>query len=171
MEARWYHLNVNPEPWAIGALGIGKRGGKFFPTVAPNHQMVAYKEAVAGELEGVAPLPPGTYSLTFYFWRLVENFETESGTRKFKNFADATNLQKATEDALQGALFDNDRNVRDVRSVIVDQGYDVKPGVVIRADLWAGLDPNEIPPHMWEVIDADDSQLKLDDSFSTPDIF
>lgn len=170
MEARWYHLGINPEPWAIGALGVGKRNGRMVPTVAPNHQMVAYKEAVAEELDGVEPLPPGTYSLTFYFWRLVENFETDNG-RKFKNFADATNLQKATEDALQGVLFDNDRNVRDVRSVIVDQGYDIKPAVVIRADMSAGLNPNEIPPQMWELIDSNESQLKLDDSFSTPDIF
>lgn len=170
---RWFHLPLNPEPWAIGSLGLGKRNGKMFPTMSPNPQLAAFKAAVAEEMAGVAKLPEGEYVLEFFFWRVLDDYETASGRRHRKHQADATNLQKATEDALQDVLIDNDRNVQYVTSTIVEQGPNVKPCIVIRADRWLGLDPDRIPQHMWEIIDSDVKQdtLPLDDWQAPEDMF
>lgn len=150
MLPRWYYLSVNPEPWAIGSISTGRKNGKVFGRMSPNVQLVAYKEAIAEELAHVDKLPPGEYALTFYFFRALDDYETESGRRHRKHVADATNMQKATEDALQGVLIDNDRDVRDVRSVVVEQGAGVKPGIIIKAEMWEELDPYQIPDHMWD---------------------
>lgn len=150
MHAYWFYVPVNPEPWAIGSISIGKKNGAPHGRMSPNAQLVAYKEAIAEHLrEESVPIPPGEYTLTFYFFRALDDYETGSGRRHRKHQADATNLQKATEDALQGILFANDRDVRDVRSVIVEQGADVKPGIFIKISEWCGLDPDEIPDHVW----------------------
>lgn len=148
-DARWFTIEVNPDPWAIGPLGVGrKQGGKLYPYVGANAQLVAYQEAVKELLANVEKLPTGEYKLTFYFWRRLDAHA--SGR---KHYADATNLVKACEDALQGVLIENDRLVRDVRGVIVEQESDTKPMVVLKAEMWGGLDPHEIPQHIWEQVD------------------
>lgn len=154
MTEHWYHLTINPEPWAVGSLGIGKKQGKFYPYMGANPQLNSYKEAVAEELAAYDQLAPGEYELEFYFWRVLDDYETGSGRRHRKHLADTTNLQKATEDALQGVLIDNDRNVRRISSEIVEQGPGVKPGIVIHATWWGGFNPDRIPQHMWNKIDA-----------------
>lgn len=159
MNERWFTLDVNPDPWAIGPLQLGKRNGKFFPHVGPNRQLLAYKETVAELLGDITPLEPGEYDLSFYFWRRLDG----SG-RNVKHSADATNLQKATEDALQGILFGNDRDVRKISSEVVEQGPDVRPMVVIRAQMYDGLDPSLIPSHVWEQIDKAEMPALFDDN-------
>jgi len=124
---RWYVLHINPEPWAVGPLDLLRRGGKLAPTMGRNQQVHMYQQAVAGELAvkyGAlpgAPLAP-CYELDFWFWR-----NTERG-----NYADATNLQKATEDALQGILIDNDRDVVRAQSWVAAQGPAVAGAVAFR---------------------------------------
>jgi hypothetical protein len=76
----------------------------------------------------------GTFVLYFYFWRRREEYQTPQARSHRKHEADVTNLQKATEDALQGVLFKNDKDVREVHSVLIAQGPDVEPGVVIGID-------------------------------------
>lgn len=144
----WYVVPINPEPWAIGSPTIGKKGGKFFPRISPNPQLVSYKEAVAECLKDAQPLPEGKYGLTFYFWRRLDDYETESGRRHRRHWADATNMQKATEDALQGVLIGNDRDVMDVRSVIVHQGPEVDGLVIINAWEWTLPDIKAIPANV-----------------------
>lgn len=170
---RWFYLPVNPEPWAVGSLGLGKKGGKFHPTISPNAQLVAFKQAIAEELEECEKLPPGEYELEFYFWRALDDYETASGRRHRKHQADATNMQKATEDALQGVLIDNDRNVRRVTSEIVEQGPDVKPGIAVKATMWSGFNPDSIPDFIWDQVDGQAVQepLPLDDWRAPEDIF
>lgn len=132
---RWYSLSVNPEPWEIGPVSVVRRGAKLMPSVAPSQQLVYYKHAVHDILENRYPndwsceLPPH-YSLDFFFWR-----DTTKG-----NYADATNLQKATEDALQGILIGNDRDVIRVCSTVVEQGPDVSAAVIFRIE-W-GIERN-----------------------------
>lgn len=154
MQDRWFHLPLNPEPWAIGSIGIGKRGGKIHPTMSPNPQLVTYKEAIKEELGKVQPLPEGEYDLYFWFWRVLDSYTLASGRDSRRKQADATNLQKATEDALQGLLIGNDRNVRKIGSEIVEQGPEVKAGIVIRARPWEGHNPDEIPSHVWDLVDG-----------------
>ena len=147
MEDQWFALDVNPDPWAIGPLSVGKRGGKFFPQVGRNSQLAAYKDAVKELLAHVEMLPEAQYSVTFYFWRRLDGNKTTK-----KHVADATNLQKATEDAIQGVLIKNDRDVRDVRSVLVEQTPETQGRVVMRIGLWQFFDPMEIPANVWSVM-------------------
>jgi hypothetical protein len=164
---RWFVLALNPDPWAIGPLGVGKRGGKYFPYVGRNNQLHSYQQAVKEELEDEPPLRAGTYDLKFWFWRRLDSHAAGR-----KNIADATNLQKATEDALQGVLFDNDRDVRHVSSVIVEQSEEAKPLIVIRAMPWPGFENGELPDFVWgDIINAQRtaSQPPSNNVWSGPD--
>jgi hypothetical protein len=135
MIQRRFVLNVNPEPWAIGDLDVGRsKSGKQFARVAPNHQLVAFQEAVRGELEEEEGFPEDlNYKLTFYFWRRLDWYLDASDRKRYAHQADATNMQKGLEDALQGTLFDNDRDVHDIRSVVVEQGPNINPRILIVA--------------------------------------
>lgn len=135
---RWFVLDLNPEPWAIGPVGYARRNGKMSAYVGRNAQLDAYKEAVAEELkEALAGSNAGDYfiegkvELRLYFWRNRAEYKTPQARTHRKHDADATNMQKATEDALQGILFKNDKDVNDVRTVVVEQGPDVKGRIVI----------------------------------------
>lgn len=148
----WFVIPVNPEPWAIGSPSVGKKGGKFYPRISPNPQLVSFQEAVREALADAEPLPEGKYGLTFYFWRRLDSYETQSGRRHRKHWADATNMQKATEDALQGVLFGNDRDVMDVHSKIVHQGPEVDGLIIVNAWNWTLPDVSEIPQSV--IVDA-----------------
>jgi hypothetical protein len=119
---RWYALHVNPEPWAVGPLDILRRKGKLAPTMGRNQQLFAYQQAVKDELlskYGVVKesVYAPCYQLDCYFWRRLDE---GPGTNR-RHEADATNMQKALEDAIQGVLIHNDRDVIRVRSTIVEQ--------------------------------------------------
>lgn len=132
MEPRYYVLHINPEPWAIGSVSRSAKGA----TISPNPNLVAYQNAVREAMEGVSKLPPSAgYKLTFRFWRQQAKYIDMNDHVRQRNQADATNMQKALEDALQGILFDNDRQVADIRSVIIDQGPKVTPCIIIEAEL------------------------------------
>jgi Holliday junction resolvase RusA-like endonuclease len=134
---RWYQFHVNPEPWAVGPLVVGRRNGKYTANMGRNQQLDAYKSAIREDLERNYPasqsaiLPP-YYSLDMFFWRQQEHYRNAHERNIQKHEADVTNLQKATEDALQGILIGNDRDVVRICSYCVEQGPDVTPGVVIR---------------------------------------
>lgn len=138
----WFQLHVNPEPWAVGPVSIGRRNGKMIPMIGRNQQMEAYKEAIKEELGTQEPLP-GKYRLDFFFWRRLD--VASSGDRR-QHQADGTNMAKATEDALQGVLIGNDRDVISASWTIVSQGADIAPGVLVRLE-W-GLNPLESVRHL-----------------------
>lgn len=154
MEPRWYVLKVNPEPWAVGEAGVGKKGGKFFARVSPSAGLVAYQNAVREELSGVEKLPNGEYKLTFFLWRQQSQYISASDKRVTKHVADATNMQKGLEDALQGILFDNDRNVQDIRTVIIGQSPEVEPLVIIKAEMLNEFDFRSVPDSVWKIVDS-----------------
>lgn len=157
----WFVLDVNPEPWAIGDLSVGRRGGKAFPMVGRNQQLHMYKEAVREELGDPGLWFDGKVELRFYFWRRRDEYKTPQARTHRKHEADATNMQKATEDALQGVLFKNDKDVNDVRSVVVEQGADVYPRVVIaiRAGRAVPSIMAELPQHVCELLDSLDGEI------------
>lgn len=153
MEEHWYILSLNPEPWATGPLGFNSKTRA--PYMGRNQQLDAYKQAVKEELAQKYPhahkiLEP--VEVLFLFWRERAQYETSAGRKVTKNEVDTTNMQKATEDALQGILFDNDKNVRDIQSILVDQGPDVVGKVVIRIRPWGGFDNSIIPETMYSEI-------------------
>lgn len=132
MEPIWHQMWLNPEPWAIGSV-TPRRGGN---RISPNVNLVTYQEAVKEALADVEMLPPDYRKITFYFWRQQAQYIGMDDRVRSRNQADSTNMQKALEDALQGVLFENDREVRDIRSMIVEQGYDVTPCIWIKAEIF-----------------------------------
>lgn len=135
----WYTISgINPEPWAASEGAVGKRGGKSFIHFHKPQQLRQYQESVKDEFPQQNPQVveiSGDIELVFYFWRQLPEYElTEEKARKRRSHqADATNLQKALEDALQGLVYKNDRDIRSIRSVIVAQGASVSPFILIRA--------------------------------------
>lgn len=150
---RWYVLEVNPEPWAIGPVGTARRGGKVTSYVGRNQQLDAYKEAVKEAL-GEQALIEGKVELKFFFWRNRAEYTTPQAKLHRKHEADLTNLQKATEDALQGVLFTNDRDVQHIESYIVEQGPEVEGRVVIGIDsAEPAFNPDVVPDFVWHLLD------------------
>lgn len=47
----WYVLNVNPRPWAVGPLSVGRRGsGGMYPQMGRNQELHAYEAALASTI-------------------------------------------------------------------------------------------------------------------------
>lgn len=128
-----YVLPLNPEPWT--APNVARRGPRSGVIVYKNEQLRTYQEAVKELLRQAGAAvehPPGTrLSLRFYFWRRLDVLDRKTGTKASSSEADATNMQKATEDAIQGVLIDNDRNVVHVESWLMEQDRSTIPRVII----------------------------------------
>jgi hypothetical protein len=146
LHEEWFVLGVNPVPWVVPPISVGRsKNGGLFPTVGRDQELATYQEALRSELTRRYDYPAngsrawdGHYKLEFWFQRGLDAWRTSSGKTVQAHAADATNLQKATEDALQGVVIKNDRDVSDVHSVILQQGPDVKPLVVIHFQVFAG---------------------------------
>ena len=119
--------DINPEPWR--SPGIPRRG----QPAPKDGKLEAYQTAIKEMLEGCEPRFDERLqlSVTFYFWR---------STRKGQP-CDTTNMQKATEDAIQGVLIHNDKMDHHVQSFLMDQGPEVRPCVHIV------IQPFEKPRH------------------------
>lgn len=133
-EGYWYVLGVNPQPWVVPPFSPGRKDGKLFMRAGRDEGLHAYQEAVRDELRLKNPVmlkPP--YYLKFWFWREVPAYTTPRQVEQRKHDADVTNCQKALEDALQGILIDNDKDVTKIQSEMVEQGPDVQPRIVILA--------------------------------------
>lgn len=114
-------VDINPQPWSVSTKV--KRGA----LEAYQHQL---KEELV--LQGATLWPQGAIvNLKMEFWRQLEDHIDYDRRHHTMKYADATNLGKATEDALQGVLFSNDRYVREACSRIQEQGVNVQPKVVI----------------------------------------
>lgn len=127
---RYMLFGINPVPWKSPNVGIGRRNGKVVPQVYKAAELAAYQEAIREQMSQVVPQAiletHERLALTFYLWR-------NAGT-KADHTSDATNLQKALEDALQGVLFKNDRNIVHVQTWIMEQGAGVSPKIVIEIE-------------------------------------
>jgi Holliday junction resolvase RusA-like endonuclease len=177
---RWYVLDINPEPWAIGPVGYSRRAGKMSAYVGKNAQLDSYKEAVKEELGSGHMMIEGKVKLRLYFWRNRAEYTTPQARTHRKHEADGTNMAKATEDALQGVFFKNDKDVNHMEWAIVEQGPDVQGRVVI------AIAPSEdlpdvmaqLPQHVCELLDSIDGespQFQIDfnnDEYSSgPEVF
>lgn len=168
MEYRWFVLDVNPEPWEIGPVGVARSEGKLRPYVGRNAQLAAFQQAVKEEI-GDPDKFTGKFSVRFVFWRNRAEYVTPQARTHRKHEADTTNLQKATEDALQKVLFDNDKDVLDIRSTLVEQGPDVKGRIVIGIKvIERELELPDLPQEVWDLLDALDSQSAPSDNSWPP---
>lgn len=127
----WYLVEgLNPEPWQASKAARGANHINFFKPEGLRVYQESLKEMFV-EQNPQAVDVPGDIRLWFFFWRQLNLNEMFEGKNTRTHVADATNLQKSTEDALQGVLFANDRNVRDARSVIIAQSDDTEPAILI----------------------------------------
>ena len=166
---RWFVLDVNPEPWAVGPVGYARRSGKMSAYVGRNAQLEAFKEAVREGLGDGHKKIDGRVALQFFFWRNRADYKTPQSRTHRKHEADLTNLQKATEDALQGVLFDNDKDTNEVHAVLVEQGPDVKGRIVISIEESADFSQvmAAFPQSVCELMDSIDGYGTLN-LFDTP---
>lgn len=156
-----YHIaGINPEPWAIGPITSRKMiGGKRgVPFVGPNEVLKTYQEALRTEFQNLelpAHMIDAPSELEIFFWRRLDKYEFDSGTKHQRHVADTTNLVKGTEDALQGILFPNDRLNVVIRGQIVEQSPTTNPGLIILHrpydDYWPG---EEFIGSAWERLRA-----------------
>jgi Holliday junction resolvase RusA-like endonuclease len=156
----WFALELNPEPWAIGDLSVGRKNGKYYPYVGRNQQLHNYKLAIKEELGDPGLFFLGKVELQFFFWRRRDEYVTPQARTHRKHEADGTNLAKATEDALQGILFKNDKDVNHMEWTIVEQGPDVNPAVVIgiRQGLPTPESTASLPQEVLILLDEKDNQ-------------
>jgi Holliday junction resolvase RusA-like endonuclease len=126
---------INPEPWTSPEASVGRKNGRYISHLHSPEQMKVYQKALAAEFNRwLVDKWEGDLFVQFEFSRQVAEFETELGKKSYANYADATNLQKSTEDALQGILFDNDRQVKRICTEVIEQGPDVEPLISIRIE-------------------------------------
>lgn len=127
---------INPEPWQAKKISLGYKGGKPYPIATTPPQQAAYQAALAENIEqaypGLPMFPRGTpLRIRFAFWRQLEHYVTPTGRNHTRHPVDVTNLQKSTEDALQGIFMQNDIDVKEVSSVIINQDPNTTPAVLI----------------------------------------
>ena len=147
---------INPEPWATGTVNCY---GKGRGTISPHPKVVNYQNAIREELDGIEQ-PSGNWPLEvrFFYARSTERGQP----------ADVTNLNKATEDALQGILFGNDRHNRRVTGEILVQGPDVKDvGIIVWITPYTP-DPDDVED-MLEELQMPTMQAFSDTDYQAPD--
>lgn len=164
---RAWAFAINPSPWAIGkASAIPNRGRKAFVKIAPDKALKAYQDAVRSKLAEAGAKPePGLYVMRFTFSRQLEQYVTVNGTQT-GNAADTTNMQKATEDALQGLVIENDRQTISITGHLASESKtSTIPYVVI--EVLSGIDGYEmhkrVLPGQWiskEAVEARNEMLK-----------
>lgn len=149
---------INPEPWTSPSVAVGRKNGKPFPMVYKSSALKAYQEAIREELDAQSFVQANeSISLTFYLWRQLPAYTTDRQRKARKHEADATNLQKALEDALQGYLFENDRDCVHVQTWLMEQDHDTTPLIVIQMEKQPTLPILDLP-------DPEQLELPLNDA-------
>lgn len=153
----WVRIEgINPEPWKMPNLSVGRKGGKTFPIASTESTQRAYQEALKEALASTDLVPvTGDVSLCLFFWRQIASYVSDKGRRVTRHKADATNLQKATEDALQGHLFVNDNQVIRVSSRICEQSKDAESRIVIRLGRPGEVANRDVPEALWAAEEND----------------
>lgn len=177
-EDRWFVLELQAEPWAVGPLGIARKGGKTFPYIGPNQKVQAYQNALRELLDGAGVLA-GEVEIKLYIWRQIETMKISGQRDRKGHVSDATNIQKATEDALQGVLIENDRYVRRITTELMEQKETTKPRIILHVGRYYPSDEGDIPDYVWgefdnltkkeAPLDLFDRPLRLDERLAITD--
>jgi Holliday junction resolvase RusA-like endonuclease len=132
-----YIKDLNPEPWTSGTAALGYKGrNKPYPKISKDQRLADYQEGVRSCVQeaypGLEMFPEGIeLHLICKFWRQLDSYTGEKGRTQHRNVADATNMTKAVEDALQGVLYKNDRQVKHSEGEIMMEGPDIHPRIMI----------------------------------------
>lgn len=136
-QAQWFVLDVNPYPWKVPPFSAGRKGNRMFVSAGRDEGLHSYKQAIKEQLEAkVTWKIEGPVALYLWFYRNIPEYTTAQGRRARKHEADNTNLQKATEDALQEYLYENDKDVAYNVSYRVEQSADAQGMVVVCVVPW-----------------------------------
>lgn len=142
MEAQWFVFDVNPYPWKVPPFSVGRKGGKSFVQAGRDAGLHTYKQAIREQIETMNPqLIEGPVQLHLWFWRNMQEYTSHQGRRHRNHEADNTNLQKATEDALQDYLYKNDKDVVLNVSMRVEQSPSTTGMLVVCAAPFTPEDP------------------------------
>ena len=141
METTTYWIwDVQPQPWEAPPFqGFKTKGGRCSCRPGRSDQLHFFKEDLAREFRNAYPdVTPADQpvALVFRFWRNMGAGEER---------ADWTNLTKAAEDALQGVLYVNDRQVVDGRGIIMEQSS-MAPNLIAVTISDPPMHDIEIPP-------------------------
>lgn len=131
---RWYLLDLNPVPWRVGPVyaSRSKTSHKIGGGVGRDQEVHAYQEAIRAEMAKQSPeMIEGKFRLVIFFWREMLEYATPKSLKARSHEADGTNMYKATEDALQGILYGNDKDNIAGRFYIVKQNADTNGKVLI----------------------------------------
>jgi Holliday junction resolvase RusA-like endonuclease len=133
----WYAIaGINPEPWEASEASVGRKDGRTFVQFHRTRQMRAYQDAIKEVFPKQNPeariAPEKFLDVHFYFWRELAAYDMGTGKKRRMHVADATNLAKGLEDALQGFLYTNDKNNIRVTSEIVEQSPDTTPFILVQ---------------------------------------
>lgn len=144
----YFILPLSPEPWVVPPMSPGRVHGKLIVKAGRDEQLASFQDAVREVLarwlidhpqwDEFFPMEGVDVKLTFYLWRTMSEYKTSKDLTHSRHQADATNMQKGLEDALQGILFVNDKQVQDVRTVIVEQSPETEPGIAIEIEPFTG---------------------------------
>ena len=145
---------VNPEPWTASQSSTGLKGSKMVTRFFKDEKLRSYQEAVKESLridypDYVKHPEVDLIALSFYFWRRLDH-----GAQVMDN----TNGQKALEDALQGVLFVNDRQVKRNVTETFHQASNVSPLIVIEMNPWVGV--TELVVRQWGWIEMERNSEK-----------
>src|SRR5690349_14137554 len=117
-EMQWFVLPINPEAWRVPPMTAARGKGRgIYVKAGRDQQLYNYQESVREELRRqraelfLLSNEYDGYELVFYFHHVLEQYQSMKGRTVQDKEADLTNLVKATEDALQGIVIDNDKNV------------------------------------------------------------
>lgn len=151
MTDKFFVIALNAVPWGVGPMTTLRKGGRVIPFMGKNQQLAAFQEAVKEELIN-GTMTQGEVELKFYIWRQLEELTVYGSRNRTVHQADATNMQKAIEDALQGVLIENDRNVRRISTEIVQQDNEATPCIVVHVKPYTGH-AITLPDEVWYKID------------------
>lgn len=151
-------VDINPIPWRVPPFSVGRGKNRGAYVVAGRDaELHAYEEAVRDEVAAQgAYMMPGPYMIQLWLSRK---------TSDNVNPADVTNMQKSTEDALQGVVIENDTETVSIFSHRLLQS-DSAPGFVV-IEVWGeyAIDP---PPWVKELlldkISSDAAQIVPDNN-------
>jgi Holliday junction resolvase RusA-like endonuclease len=139
----WYSIeHVNPEPWESPEGSIGRRNGGLFVAMHSTERMRNFQASVREEFELQNPgyrKEEGLLRVEFHLWRQLVEYDTDKRKQRGK-VADATNCQKALEDALQGLLYDNDRDNRFVSCEFAEHDVETIPFILVKVSKWDHVD-------------------------------
>ena len=122
---QWFVIPVNPQPWTVPPFQPGMKNGHMYVSPGRDVKGEDFKQAVRDELNRQgAYMMKAPYEIEFWFDHKLDSSKSKA--------VDATNMQKLAEDALQGIVIDNDRNVVSIHSRNFPQDKDAAGMFLIR---------------------------------------